>query len=401
MATMKPNFAEKMVFSLLSIRIEASVPEIAEHLEIPNSTVVGILGRLKKKGLVVAASIKSTSRGRPIITYRLRLPGPVATFLFGGTQLVGAIFDENLTVKALRTIEFTKIDTLDIAVRFLKEQLTVLKSMAKLDRPLSGVAISLNAVQSDTRMFTSTVLPWASELVEKSFSAQIGLPVKYLSFMLSGLLSEYQKLSDPVPGSLVRLNVADGVSACSMIGSNVYQGNSLLAGQLGHITANPEGPLCGCGRKGCLESYCSGPAIYRRIINELKSGVVCSIDMQEFCNSSPRHGIEMVWRAWQQGDNYIRALMEEILGKIGWGLGLVISLLDPEIVSISGYVLQDKAEWLDEIRRVCSRHVFSIANRDLRFYSSTVADEDELRVIGASFYYDPLTPQATSVTNAF
>ena len=67
---MRRNLAEKMVFSLLAMRTRVSVPEITKRLGVSNSTVVGIIRRLREKGIVVQGPAVPTGRGRPTVRPR-------------------------------------------------------------------------------------------------------------------------------------------------------------------------------------------------------------------------------------------------------------------------------------------------------------------------------------------
>jgi len=326
-------------------------------------------------------------RGRPQIKYRLRLAGPIVTCQFDGTQLAGAIFDTELNVKAFKVVALKPLETIEEAVEQVKGLLTRLKSCSAFgDKDLPGLALAINAVQLGGRTVASSVLRWADDVVEGRFSQALNTTVKFISS--PALPAECQKLSGPVPGSLVRLNVGDGVSAHAAIFGQIYQGGSSLAGELGHIIVDPDGPLCGCGRRGCLEAYCSGPGIYRKVLTDLDSGVLCGLDIKALVCRSPREAMDYIWQAWQNGDNYARALMEEVFGHLGWALGLLMNLLDPELIVIGGYVLGNRKMWIEEIRRHTQRWVFHSAHRKTRFKESRITLEDELRVIGSYFYYD-------------
>jgi glucokinase len=165
------------------------------------------------------------------------------------------------------------------------------------------------------------------------------------------------------------------------------RGQSSLAGELGHVIVERDGPLCGCGRRGCLEAFCSGPAICRNVAEGLAAGAASQLDAAMFRDASPRKAIEALWRAWQQGDTYAHATMDIVLDKLGWGLGLVLNLLDPQVVAVHGYVLEEKLEWLEEIRRRAERWTLHAARRDNRVEFSIARQEDEMQVAACNYFY--------------
>ena len=84
--------------------------------------------------------------------------------------------------------------------------------------------------------------------------------------------------------------------------------------------------------------------------------------------------------------------MESIFDQLGWGLGLVVNLYDPQAIAAGGYVLADKPEWLDEIRRRAERWTLHAAKRDLPLQPGRATMEDILRVVGLLYFYSP-TPR--------
>jgi len=212
-------------------------------------------------------------------------------------------------------------------------------------------------------------------------------------------LAEYQErlLRRPVPpASLVELNVADGISAHTMVQGRPLLGSGCLAGELGHVTVEANGTLCGCGRRGCLEAYGCGPAICRQVADGLAAGVASCLDARSWAGVPPRAAIEQLWNAWQQGDTYVRAVMDAVLDRLAWGLGLVLNLFDPEIVAVHGYVLEGKGAWLAEIKRRAERWTLHAARRRNRVEFGLARLEDEMRVAACRFYYPLDAPAAAA-----
>jgi len=391
MRSQKPS--EKTVLSYLATRIQARLPDIVRAAGMPASTVVGSLARLEKKGLVARAGTQAGVRGRPMATFKIRLPGPIAACQFDGTQLVGTILDTDLHAVAFQKIDLEQVEHIDQAVELLRRLLVDLEAASGLAREdLLGLALSINAVKVGNRTLMSSVLAWASDATPETFTTGLGLPVKLVT--LPGVLAEYQTFSTEVPKSIVAFRVGDGISAHSLLAGKVHRGYTHQAGELGHVAVEASGPLCGCGRRGCLEAYGSGPAIVRRVLEELESGVASQLNRQAISACSPREAIEAIWTAWSAGDGYARAFMDPIFDRLGWGLGLVVNLLDPEVVVMGGYVLKDRPEWIDEIVRRSQRWILHGAVRKTRFEPSRVTPEEELRVIGCAFGNHNQAPHA-------
>ena len=77
---------------------------------------------------------------------------------------------------------------------------------------------------------------------------------------------------DPGADSLAYLSVGTGISAAVAIDGRILRGGAGLAGEIGHLVAVPNGPMCPCGLRGCLEAVASGPAIARRAAQAVRAG---------------------------------------------------------------------------------------------------------------------------------
>ncbi|MCC6422087.1 MAG: ROK family transcriptional regulator [Phycisphaerales bacterium] len=385
---MTENISNSAVFDVLLSRLRTNVREVAQLLKISPSTVTGILSRLLKEGCVRREfnGNDERGRGRPAATFILRIDRPVAVCLFDGTQLTGAIVDSDLRLLTRDTRRVLRVESAEQARELITQQLENLLESTGMNRTdLPGMGLSVNAVPLEGRMLTSSVLPWADEQMEGQFSEALGLPVRLIP--MSGLTAEYQAIPGPPPQSLVRFNVADGVSAHGMVAGALHPGSHGLGGEIGHVVQAAGGPLCGCGRRGCLEVYCSGPAICGRVIDDLRHSVSSSLRQMELVDTSPRLGIDAIHQAWLAGDSYARAMMEDVFERLGWAMGLVINLMDPDHVAISGYVLADKPQWIEEVVRRSQRWILHAARRRSVIVPARATLEDELVALACGFFY--------------
>ncbi len=317
--------------------------------------------------------------------YRLRLPYKVAAFCWEATRLWCGVFDEELTAIASRSLNVASAISAAEAVDILRGSLKQLASEAGLRRTeIAGVAVSLNAVRIGARSLASSVLPWADESIGQRFADGLKLPVRVV--LHSAPIAEYSKLPDPPPRAICLLRAGDGVSARTMDLGQVLVGRHSLAGELGHVTAEAEGPLCGCGRRGCLETFCSGPAIRAKVLEGLQHRIPSELAHAPMERLSAYQAIGPIWRAWSAGDSLARAVMETVLDRLGWGLGLVVNLFDPDLVVAGGYVLKGHEQWIEEIQRRSQRWILHAAKRQTPIVSAQAESEDQLRVTACVFH---------------
>jgi glucokinase len=115
--------------------------------------------------------------------------------------------------------------------------------------------------------------------------------------------------------SLAYLAVGTGISAGIVIDGELLRGDNGLAGEVGHVAADPDGPVCVCGLRGCLEAVAAGPAIARQADEAIAAGRSTSMD----AHPSPAD----VFRAGLAGDE----LASEITGSVADHLARAIRAL--------------------------------------------------------------------------
>jgi glucokinase len=391
------NLSDQVCFEQLLLRGKVSVPQLAETLNISANTALSVVGRMVKRGLARRGEDDAGGkRGRPAAVYALQLPGPAAAFKVDGTQMAGALFDAQLNLLARQVANYAELETPEAAAEMVRDMLAALVADAKLRMSdLPCAVVSIHALRIGRRTVSSSVLPWASDTMQQVFDATLPIPAHLTGMRNRFLLAEYQQWLELSPRSMAQLHVGDGISAHLFVGAQVYEGATSLAGELGHITIDPNGPMCGCGRRGCLEAICTGPAVGIRVIDELRGGVTSQLDWQHLRLIPPRDVIEQIWLAWCDGDSYARAVMKPILDQLGWGLGLVLNLLDPDLVTIGGYMFYGRQAWVDHVRQAAEPWTLHPAKRENRVEPSRATLIDELRVVAAAAYY-PMTDGASA-----
>ncbi len=384
---MRINNVENAILTQLLFNGHITVPQICALVNRPKSSVSRIILNMANKGWIETDRTLPIDRGRPISTYRMKWSNPLAVFQLDGSQLAGAVYEADQSIKALEVVSFVAIDNPGEAMAHMKQLLARLLQKAEMfPNQLQGLALQVNATHIAEKTFTSPILPWIKEVKEEDFSERLGIPVNIFPGLTP--IPEYQKLQDPKPQSITRLNIADGVSAHTILYGRLNRGSAGRAGELGHVIVDPAGPLCGCGRRGCLEALCSGRSISQRILTELKTGVVTSLkaNINIINTLPPRDIMEYVWLAWQQGDTYVRAVMDQVLGHLAWGLGLVINLDDPDVIVAGGYVLKNKPDWLEILRQKVSAWAIPVNGHPIDLRSSQSDIQDELRVIACNYF---------------
>lgn len=126
----------------------------------------------------------------------------------------------------------------------------------------------------------------------------------------------------------VLLTLGTGVGGAVLVDGRILRGHRGVAGHLGHITVDPDGPLCICGNRGCLESVFSARVVEAEAYAAQHRGVVTAIPAAASCAD--------VFAAARNGDTLAQTIVERGIRQLGAGIAGLLHALDPEVVILGG-----------------------------------------------------------------
>jgi glucokinase len=143
--------------------------------------------------------------------------------------------------------------------------------------------------------------------------------------------------------------IGTGIGTGIILDGKIYHGRTGSAAEGGHVGIDPNGPLCPCGKRGCIEVLAAGPAIARRARRKLAQHPKSLL--LELAGGDPQAiASELVGKAYAHGDPAAKEVMNETLDLLAYWLGDIIDLLEPDIIVIGGGVSLLLAPFLDDLR---------------------------------------------------
>jgi glucokinase len=143
--------------------------------------------------------------------------------------------------------------------------------------------------------------------------------------------------------------VGTGIGTGIIFDGRIFHGKTGAAAEGGHMGVDRNGPVCNCGKRGCIETLAAGPAIARRARQKLQQSPDSVLWKMAGGDISAVSG-EMVGRAYALNDSVAQEVMRETLDLLAYWLGSIIDLLEPDAIVIGGGVSSLLAPFLDEIR---------------------------------------------------
>jgi glucokinase len=152
-------------------------------------------------------------------------------------------------------------------------------------------------------------------------------------------------------GTLAFFSLGTGVGGGVAIDGKLRLGPLGAAGELGHQTILPDGPLCGCGNHGCLEALASGPALVGEGVRLMKIGLAPKL-FERVAGHVERITPKEMAAAAEAGDAAIGDAIRRAAGYLGIGVANVVTTLHPDLVVLGGGVAEMGAILLDRVREV-------------------------------------------------
>jgi glucokinase len=197
------------------------------------------------------------------------------------------------------------------------------------------------------RVILSHHIPgWEDMPLRDHLQAEFGAPASVDNDANVAALGEYVFGAGQGCASLFYITVSTGVGGGFVIDGKIYHGADAMAGEIGHTICDPRGPLCVCGRHGCVEVMACGTAIARQAKEMLQQNPGQGKSLAEIAgNDLNAITGAMVAQAANAGDELAQRVMDDAAHALGFGIGTVVTLMNPERVLIGGGVSKSGARW--------------------------------------------------------
>jgi len=191
--------------------------------------------------------------------------------------------------------------------------------------PIGGIGIA------------SVNLNWRGVPVKAGLEARLGLPCLLENDVKAAALGEARFGAGKGLDNLIYLNIGTGIAAAVILENKIYRGSNGMAGEIGHMMIDPNGPLCKCGGRGCFEALASGPALVARVGQKIQAGRT-SILTQDPSLEYPAFTSEDVFRAAALADELAVESVKEVAEYIAFVIQILALAFDPQGIVLGGGV---------------------------------------------------------------
>ena len=231
-----------------------------------------------------------------------------------------------------------------------------------------GVGVSIQGSidrEKGVSLYSPHLPDWSNVPICDLFRAEFDLPVVLLHDTHAMVIAEeWRNARKAHSFAFIRLDM--GVGMALFLNDRLYTGADGNASEFGHMIIDPDGPLCTCGNKGCLEAFASG----RSILQQVRQGVLDGRCTLQLGGEEPLNDLELVAQAARDGSPFECELFTRLGQYLGIGVSNLINVLNPELVILGGMLSRYTDLYLEAAMEQVKRNVWN-ANR-VNFALSTL-----------------------------
>lgn len=217
----------------------------------------------------------------------------------------------------------------------------------------------------ETRFLPNLPTQWRDVPVARILGDRLQTRVHLLNDVRAATLGEFTLGAGRGVSTMALFALGTGIGGGVVVDGKLRLGPLGSAGELGHQTVDPTGPLCGCGNRGCLEAVASGPAIAAAGVRLLQSGQTPRLfELTE--GDVGQVTAETMGEAARAGDEAVTRELERIAAFVGVAAANVVVALHPQLVLLGGGVAGLGDVLFDGVRQTIAERVLVFPTDDLR-----------------------------------
>ena len=365
-------FEENLSCADLCIKIKKSFP-----------ITVKLIEELMDDNLVLETGYAVSTGGRRPLTYALQK---------NMMYVVSVAMDQFVTKIAIMDMQNNFISAIEKivlplpgntqALKILTEKIAQVVNASGISKEkIVGVGIGMPGfVDVKNGINYSHLLLPDDKSITKHIAEKIGLPVFIDNDSSLIALAEQRFGVAKGESNAMVINIGWGVGLGLIINGELFRGHEGFAGEFSHLPLFLSGKLCSCGKVGCLETETSLLLIIERAKEGIRAGRLSRLD------TLPVEDVEVacddIIKAAKDGDQFAIELFSKAAYNIGKGVAILIHLLNPKLIILSGRGSSAGQVWLAPIQQALNEHCIHRLFQSTSVAVSTLGKEAEL--IGAA-----------------
>lgn len=298
--------------------------DIAKTTGLSGATITGITGNLIEKGLIIETDEGDSSGGRrPILLMINPHGGYVIGLKLSEDHITGALTDLESTVIVSKTHTLRSREINPVLDNLVKVVYQLVEKANIENHLLIGVGVGLAGIVDANKgiLRNSPIFGWQDVPLFEELQSRLNVPVFIDNDVNTLTITEQWFGIGQGVENFITVTIGRGVGMGMVLNGQIYLGGAGGAGEFGHTVIDPNGSVCDCGKRGCLETFVADPWLLRNAKEKISDDVSSIVDLLRYAEQNNANAIEIYTTA----------------GKVlGRGIANLINVLNPELVIISG-----------------------------------------------------------------
>ena len=300
----------------------------------------------------------------------------------GGTNTVFGVVDSRGNVLASDSIKTQDYETIDEYVDAVCKKLIPLLQQFGGAEKFKGMGVGApNGNYYKGTIEFAPNLPWKGVIpLAAMFEDKLGIPTALTNDANAAAIGEMTYGAARGLRDFIMITLGTGVGSGIVVNGQLVYGHDGFAGELGHVIAERDGRICGCGRKGCLETYCSATGVARTarefLVARSEPSLLREIPAEEIVSKD-------VYDAAIKGDKLAQDIFEYTGNILGRALADFIAFSSPEAIILFGGLAKSGDLIMKPIQKAMDENVLKIYAGKTKLLLSQLKDADAA-VLGAS-----------------
>lgn len=359
--------------------------ELAVSTGLNRSTVSSIINELLGNQLVQETTLQSDRVGRPGMLLELNPAGGFAVGIELGVDFISMVVTDFIANVLWRQRILSNPSEGQGTILERAYAMTESALAEGEQRGLRPLGIGLGApgmvdLQLGELKFAPN-LGWKNTPLRQLWSQRFHLPVFVENDAKAAAMGEYYFGVARGLSNFIFIHAGVGLGAGILIDGKLFRGSRGYASEVGHMIVDPNGELCGCGKRGCWETLVGPRAVIRRFRQTLLQGVPSTV-LHAADNDLENINFETVANAALQGDAAALEAMCEVASNLGFGIAILVDIFNPQMVVLGGELNYASQILLPVIEKVVATNAMSLPREDLKIVAS--AHGTDACVIGAA-----------------
>ncbi len=354
--TEKNQLYRKKIVKHLYFSNMLSCADLSDKINKSLPVTTKMLGKLIEEGWVTETGFAASTGGRRAVMYSLK---PDVLYV------VSVAMDQLITRIAILNMQNTQITATEIfelplprnpqALSMLTEKIEEVINKSGISKnSIAGVGIGMPGFVDALQGQNYTFLEPEQGTLTQYISSKLKLPVFIDNDSRLIALAELMFGSARGKKNAMVINVGWGVGLGMILNGELFRGHNGFAGEFSHIPLFLNNKLCSCGKSGCLETETSLLVVIEKANKGLKEGKISLLN--ELPVDRAEQAFQDIIKAAGKGDKFAVEILSESGYNIGRGVAILIHLLNPELVILSGRGSSAGKIWQAPIQQALNEH---------------------------------------------